>query len=493
MFAKKAKEQEKTLLNELRDKMLRRSNSENSTIHAASNRVQEVFTGAGRGGIYPDLQLLNEGDSDDDDLPSEGASATSEGKFGRLENLVLDLQNRVKHLTSFSQSLISPESSPQFKLNTGPISSTLNNENFNFNSPPHPPPQPGWTPTHNPGRQAPQVESNPSNNIGNNNHINNISEISIGALSQQAALALNAVPTFTGKDSSRKFGDFRREIQNILDLYVPKNPNMSDQQHSALLALCLKTRLSGEALCFVTNLPRDITTDIRQVFTALQSRFGTVPNISLLRNELQSLTQGELSVAALVDKISVLVKKFVKADQYLLGCSDQQIQTVTETLKRQTLHSSLNRDIFEELAKQGMLGSFDAMVSQAQEIETTNKVIRARNEGIRSTRAAKILAVEAENGNSATQPQTGNTAVASAINRQHFRPRYNFNTRPRFRNRNPQPPPHPRFTPPHPTHHPGFVPPHPNCPPTPHFPPPPFFPPRQGYYNRGRGRGRGNI
>ena len=368
--------------------------------------------------------------------PQAGGGEASPEKINRLEYMVNELHTKLKNLTSWGQpaGFKRPEqslhNSPVLPTQTTPHSmphSTLENHNFSFTTP------------REPSGTAPNIQVN------------------MELLSQQATLALNSVSTFSGtRDDKRKFGDFKREIANILELYVPQSSIMSVEQHSALWALCLKTRLTGEALNYTCNLDKGIITNFNKILESLQIRFGTVQNISSIRNELQGLQQGDLTVVALADKISKLVKQLIKADDHLINCSAEHKQTVEETLKRQHFHMSLRREIFEELAKQSQLGSFEKMVEQALIIEKNIQMIQARNEGVRATRSARILPIESNpDSTNPTQPRVPTT----------FRPRFRQYPRDRnFMNRPFRPRFDPRFAPQQP------------------FPPRPYFPPRPCYF-----------
>ena len=169
-----------------------------------------------------------------------------------------------------------------------------------------------------------------------------------------------------------------------------KSPEMLAEQYSAQKALCLKTRLSGSALRFASNLEEEIGTDFEVMLSSLQNRFSPPPNISLLTNQLASLEQGDSKVVDLEEKIETLVRKYAKADIQLSACTKDQRKAVLDNLKRQALHVSLNRDIFEELTRMNKVSSFAEMISVSKQIECNNEIIKTRKDK-KGTRFTKIL------------------------------------------------------------------------------------------------------
>ena len=245
--------------------------------------------------------------------------------------------------------------------------------------------------------QSPPLSQTP-NSISN--------ETNLSALSSQATMALTSVSAFSGDSKERSLSDFKNEMYQVLKLYVVKTSVMSDPEFNALKAMCVKTRLTGSALRMVSNLPEEVATDLQALIAALQERFSPPINISLVRNELATLEQGDLSVSELEEKINILANKYAKADNQLTQYSPEQLSAVLENLKRQALHVSLKSEIFDELTKMDKLNSFEEMIRFSKQIEQNQKIIRARQDKPRVTRVAKIMSATAEvNPPSPVRPQ----------------------------------------------------------------------------------------
>ena len=269
-----------------------------------------------------------------------------------------------------------------------------------------------------------------------NNNVNPIeaSSPNLSSLSSQATMALTAITAFSGDKKDRSFNDFKRELQQVLSLYVTKKESMNNTQYNAVKALCLKTRLSGAALRFVSNLPDEVEGNFNAILSSLQERFSPPANISILRNELSNLDQGELSVAELEEKINTLVHNYARADTQLAQYSPEQKSAVLDNLKRQALHVSLKAEIFDELTKLERVNTYDEMIQFAKQIEMNNKVIKARNEKPKAVRVAKIMA----SGAAESQPTQAHCELPGRP-RQAPNQFSNFQSRPYFQ------PPIPRW------------------------------------------------
>ena len=281
--------------------------------------------------------------------------------------------------------------------------------------------------------------------------------ITMNKLSQQATTALMSILPFSGETKERVFNDFKREIIDILNLYLYKGPEISKREHSALKAMCLKTRLSGSALRFTSNLSEEVITDFEAMISALQNRFSPPPNISMIRNKLATLEQGDSKVADLEERIEALVRQYAMADSQLEQYTAEQKSAVLDNIKRQALHASLKSEIFDELTRMNKLSSFSEMINCAKICESNNEIIRARKENSKNrvTRIMAATAVETNSPPSAPpsaphQPRPSYTSNQRPLNRNFHPPRWNGPPR-GWRSGPPPPPPPPYMCyPPHP-------------------------------------------
>ena len=293
----------------------------------------------------------------------------------------------------------------------------------------------------------------------------------MNSISQQATTALMSILPFSGESKDRPFSDFKREIIDILNLYLYKGSETSQIEHSALKAMCLKTRLSGSALRYSSNLSEEVITNFEAMMSALQSRFSPPPNISMIRSQLATLEQGDSKVADLEERIEALARKYAMADPQLEQYTVEQKSAVLDNIKRQALHVSLKAEIFEELTKMNKMSSFSEMINFAKICESNYDIIKARKENSK-TRVARIMAATAVETNvpppAPHPPRPSHPNNQQPINRNFQPQRWNGPSR----GWRPRPPPLPLPPPP---------------PPYRYYPPPPFFnngPPRA---TRGRG------
>ena len=315
-------------------------------------------------------------------------------RISTLERMLNDIQSKVRVLSS--KRTPSPARSENAgaspMLGKRPLTSTVN-ENF-------------------------QSQSNSHENVPNSRPLN------MNFLSQSATVALTNIQQFSGeKDSKRQFNEFKRELLCFFELYVQKTDEISDSHFSAFKTLCLQTRLNGTALNFVQNLKKEQKSDFTALIKALDDRFNTPLNISLIRNELTSLVQEDsMTVNELHERICSLVRKYIRADRYLSSCPLDQQESAAETLRLQTLHTSLNKDIFSELTRLNKFGDFETMISNAKEVEMNLKIVKARLEGSKAQRIVKLFTNEAE-GNSPKHTNFANTRPNLPPNRQFYQTR----------------------------------------------------------------------
>ena len=415
MFSKKYKRRTEMILQNLRQHIFEqpRETDENSSSRSepddSSSSSSEITLGPGsdsgsdqhdtepllpQAPIYPNLKdysLLTV----DQISPSNVAekSSRSEENFARMEKAMQDMRSQIEKLTKNDGEISANKFSPQSRADeqpNPPLTSTgISNPHFQFSTPPN---------KHEGNILQPKNLSfqTPEHIIGQAQGNDSLeSSISLSRLSQQATLALTSVQPFSGENiGGRNWADFKREISQILNLYVTKCPNTSNDDFNQLMSACLKTRLSGPALRYAHNLPSYISDNYARLIQTLHDRFAPPLNIGTVTNELSSLEQKDISVAALEDKINALVNKYAKADKNLGEKSEIEREAVLENLKKQTLHNSLRSDIFAEVVKANKISDFQTMLQFAKEVEANLQILKARAEGSKQSRTTRIMKIE---------------------------------------------------------------------------------------------------
>lgn len=302
-------------------------------------------------------------------------------KLSQIENDIKKLKEQLNRV-NLSETPNSNFSPPTNNDNRAPplTSTGIPNPNFNFNTPPV------HSSINPPNSQSVDVSSASSEGA-----------VCLSKLSQQATLALTSIEPFSGESQSeRNWADFKRQMSQILSLYVSQTPGITDQEFDKLKASCLKSRLTKAALRHAHNQPKSISNSYSNLIRALSERFAPPLNISQVTSELSSLQQKDLSITALEDKINSLVAKYEKVDKTLLEKSEEQKEAILENLKKQALHTSLRADIFAEIVKANKLSDYHSMLKSAKEIEGNLLILKARAEGNKQSRTTTIMKCDTE-------------------------------------------------------------------------------------------------
>ena len=207
-------------------------------------------------------------------------------------------------------------------------------------------------------------------------------------LSEAATLALADINSFTGLNSVNnptEFNDFLQEMEDALNLHVPKQPGISSHNHERLLIHAFLSKLTSKnARIFVDCHARKWADDhgnmsYKSFREELVKRFRTEEDHHVIKNMLDSLTLVECgSVAAVEDEIQQLTARYMKA----LPTDPNSVHTdgkdfMHQQIAREAATSALGNDIMRHLHLYGDPTSFTAIIKQAKSYEKKQRRLNA--------------------------------------------------------------------------------------------------------------------
>ena len=222
-------------------------------------------------------------------------------------------------------------------------------------------------------------------------------------ITQAAVTALGTIPAFDGR-GNRKFLDFKRQLETILDIFFPETPSFTGAERQETLAKALKMRLTDVALKYVESESIVIQTSYQLLVETLRERFVEKTSSALIAQRLSSLKQEGMSIVQLKESITRLVKRQISIDSYLQTRPIEEQETVFKSTAATAFRNAIRPEIFRELITKDVGCGLEETFQACLQIETNHKIIEAREGYSSSTQPSQIFKLGAKSPDKDTKP-----------------------------------------------------------------------------------------